>query len=129
MDANPNSRTLMIIEDHAATRRALGTFFGRRGWEVRSATAVAEALHLLGRGPEPDGMILDLILPDGDGLDVLRQVRDTGLGTRVAVCTGASDPMLLMRARALKPDLLLIKPVDPDVLCNCCEGWARPTDR
>src|SRR5436190_12653951 len=122
MDAKPNSRTLMIIEDHAATRCTLGTIFGRRGWEVRPATTVAEALDLLGRGPEPDGMILDLILPDGDGLDVLRRVRDAGLLTHVAVCTGASDPVLIIRARALKPDLLLIKPVAPDVLCNLCAG-------
>jgi DNA-binding response OmpR family regulator len=126
MDANPTPRTLMIIEDHAATRRALGTTFVRRGWKVRSAAAVAEALHLLGRGPEPDGLILDLILPDGDGLDVLRWVRDAGLRTHIAVYTGATDPMLLVRARALRPDLLLIKPVDADVLCNLCAGWARP---
>jgi CheY-like chemotaxis protein len=125
MNANQNPR-LLIVEDHAATRLALGKVFLHRGWTVRSATAVAEALDLLGRGPEPDGLILDLILPDGDGLDVLRRVRDAGLRAHVAVCTGASDPMLLMRARALKPDLLLIKPIAPDVLCNLCDGWARP---
>jgi hypothetical protein len=34
--------------------------------------------------------------------------------------------MLLIRARSLKPDLLLIKPVAPDALCNLCDGWSRP---
>jgi DNA-binding response OmpR family regulator len=70
-------------------------------------------------------MILDLILPDGDGLEVLRRVRDAELWTHVADCTRASDPMLRMRARALKPDLLLIKPVAPDVLSNLCAARAR----
>jgi DNA-binding response OmpR family regulator len=119
------SNRMMIVEDDPATRRAFGAAFSRSGWVVRTAATVAEALDLLGRGPEPDGMILDLILPDGDGLDVLRRVRDAGLRARVAVCTGTSDPMLLMRARALKPDLLLIKPVAPDVLSNLCAARGR----
>src|SRR3954468_2006287 len=108
MNANPHP-LLLILEDHAATRLALGRVFVHRGWTVRSAAGVAEALDLLGGGPAPDALILDLMLPDGDGLDVLRRVRGAGLRTQVAVCTGTSDPMLLMRARALEPDLLLIK--------------------
>lgn len=124
MDANQNPR-LLIIEDHDATRLALGKVFVRRGWTVRSGSAVAEALDLLDSGPEPDALILDLMLPDGDGLDVLRQVRGAGLRTHVAICTGTSDPMLLIRARALSPDILLIKPIAADVLCNLCDGWTR----
>jgi DNA-binding response OmpR family regulator len=129
MDSDETRPFMMIVEDDPGTRRSLGALFARRGWKVRSAATVAEAADLLHRGREPDVLILDLVLPDGSGAAILDRIRDAGLGTRVVVYTGGGDPTQLMRARKLGPDLLLIKPFDPDVLCNYCEGWARPTGR
>lgn len=45
---------------------------------MRSAAGVAEVLALLSGGPAPNGLILDLMLPDGDGEEVLRRVPDVG---------------------------------------------------
>jgi two-component system response regulator BasR len=102
----------MVVGDNPA-RQAPGTVFSRRGWTVRSAASVAEAEDLLDRDPEPAALILDLTLPDGSGEAVLRRARAAGLATHVAVCTGSTDPGLIMRVRALRPDLLLIKPSAP----------------
>jgi two-component system, OmpR family, response regulator len=114
-------RLLMIVEDHLSTRRTLGGMFSRRGWEVCLAPTIAEALSLLDHGLEPDCLVLDLMLPDGDGEQVLRRVRALGLKTRVAVCTATSEPTRLGALRGWEPDALLIKPIDADVLCNLCE--------
>jgi DNA-binding NtrC family response regulator len=116
-------RLTMIVEDDAATRRGLGILFARRGWDVRSAASVAGALSLLGHGPEPVFLLLDLGLPDGGGEAVLEAVKAAGLGTHVLVYTGTADPLRLMRLRELGPELTLFKPLDPDVICRLCEGW------
>lgn len=74
------------------------------------AATVAEALCKL--NPAPDAIVLDLMLPDGDGLIVLQQVRRQHLPSRVAVTTGTSDELRLEAAEALHPDLVLRKPID-----------------
>ena len=78
----------MIVEDDAATLRALGSAFSRKGWDVCTAATVAEALALLERSPAPDFLILDLMLPDGGGEVILRRVKQAGLASHVIICTG-----------------------------------------
>ena len=101
---------LLVVEDDRTTLIALRGLFTRLGWDVRTASTVAEAL---GHVPlRPDGLILDLMLPDGDGLDVLREVREASPRTRVVVTTGLADGDWLDRARRLVPDSVMRKPVD-----------------
>jgi two-component system response regulator QseB len=58
------------------------------------------------------GVVLDLMLPDGDGADVLRKIREEGFKTRVCVTTGVSTPGWLSRVSALGADCILQKPID-----------------
>jgi DNA-binding response OmpR family regulator len=104
----------LLVEDDPATGRALGRILGRKGCDVRLAPTLSDARSLLGEGP--DGIVLDLMLPDGDGADLLRQVRSQGPATRVVVTTGASDPSRLRAVSRLRPDALLTKPIDLDEL-------------
>lgn len=91
-------------------REVWQTIFTSRGWEVSLAATAAEGLALL--DPPPDYLILDLCLPDQGGEAVLRQVRDAGLRTRVAVTTAVQDPGLMTLVQSLRPDALFAKPVD-----------------
>jgi CheY-like chemotaxis protein len=113
-------KLLMIVEDDPASRRSLASIFSRRGWAICSAATVAEASAFLEHGLVPDCMVLDLQMPDGDGVDVLRRVRTAGLATRVAVCTGTSDEARLQNVRALGPEGVLFKPVPLDELEKVC---------
>lgn len=61
---------------------------------------------------EPDVVVLDLMLPDGDGIDILSRVRAENMATRVVVTTGSSDPDRLEAILALEPDLFLTKPIN-----------------
>jgi len=67
---------------------------------------------------EPDCLILDLMLPDGNGASVLKHVRESGLPIRVAVATGTSDPAMLAEVAALRPDVLYRKPLDAMALAQ-----------
>ncbi len=62
--------SLLIAEDEAVLARNLVKAFSSRGFEVRHAGGVAEALRLGGESP-PDVALVDLRLPDGSGLDIL----------------------------------------------------------
>ena len=113
-------RLLLIVEDHDLSRRALAKLLERLGWEVRAAASIAEGLELLDQ--EPDCLVLDLMLPDGDGESVLRAVRERHLRTRVVVATGTGDEGRLDAVRGLRPDAILRKPLKVDELCVACES-------
>ena len=100
---------LLVVEDDNFTRRVWEIIFGRRGWDVVVAETLAEGLRLL--EPAPDYLILDLLLPDGEGDAILRKVRELGLETRVAVTTTIDDDWELDLVRSLCPELVLQKPM------------------
>jgi CheY-like chemotaxis protein len=57
------------------------------------------------------------MLPDGDGADLLEQIRDEGLPIRVAVTTGSADARRLRAVADLRPEAILTKPIHlPDLL-------------
>jgi DNA-binding NtrC family response regulator len=110
-----SDRRLLIVEDHDDTRRVLARFFRLMGYEVVAAATVAEAIEAL--DSIPDGVILDLRLPDGPGETVLKKIRDDALPTQVIVCTGLYDLGRLSSVRnVLEPHAFLLKPVDVDKL-------------
>jgi CheY-like chemotaxis protein len=69
-----NGYRVLIVEDDAASCDALLRIMDHRGWVVTVAQTVAEAMVSL--DPPPHCILLDLMLPDGGGEDVLRKVRD-----------------------------------------------------
>jgi two-component system KDP operon response regulator KdpE len=65
---------VLVVDDEAQIVRALRTSLQGAGYEVDVATTAAEALARAAAHP-PTGVILDLILPDGSGIDVCRELR------------------------------------------------------
>jgi len=100
---------VLVVEDHPASRTALVRLLQYMGFEASSCASVAEALQLLHELPRI--VILDLMLPDGNGTDILRRIREEHMQVVAAVLSGAGDEML-MEATRLKPDALFGKPVD-----------------
>jgi two-component system OmpR family response regulator len=112
-------RRVLIVEDHPPTRGTLKRIFARNGWEASTAATVAEGLEAL--DPPPDCVVLDLKLPDGDGEAILRKIRAVGLPTRVVVVTaGVSDPDRWAEVARLRPEAVLQKPIEAEVLCRLC---------
>jgi DNA-binding response OmpR family regulator len=93
---------LLVVEDDAATQDALREIYTRQGWHVSVAGTEVQALACLDSEPEPCCLVLDLMLPDGDGSAVLKKVRAKGLRTRVAVCSGTVDLALTRAVSLLK---------------------------
>jgi CheY-like chemotaxis protein len=119
----PAKPRVLLIEDDWRTHSALRKILGRLGWEVHSAMTVTGGLALLEL--RPDAVILDLMLPDGDGVAVLRKLRADQPGAKVAVTTGVEDFARLEEIRGLRPDALLRKPLELGDLLHVL-GIARP---
>jgi ActR/RegA family two-component response regulator len=101
----------LVVEDDEDAREGLCRLLRRLGCATDGAGSVREAIAKLRTAP-PDVMILDLILQDGSGLAVLRQVCDRELPVDVAVLTGMADGDLVADAILLHPDALFTKPAD-----------------
>ncbi len=78
---------LLVVEDDAALMEVLCDQLTASGHSVVSARTIADGLAELGRG-EFDVALLDLMLPDGSGIEILRRIADEELSTEAIVLTG-----------------------------------------
>ncbi len=85
-----NQPLLLLVEDEPSIQRGLQEQLAREGYRVEVAGTVARALQALAR--RPDLIVLDRRLPDGDGLDVLRDLRARGDRTAVIVLSARGQP-------------------------------------
>jgi DNA-binding response OmpR family regulator len=67
-------RTVLLVEDEDSIVEPLREALGREGFETSVAGTAAEALELA-RTLDPDVVLLDVMLPDGSGFDVCRELR------------------------------------------------------
>lgn len=104
-------RTVLVVEDDEPVQRLIARALEREGFEVY-AVADAAAARDAARGHEFDLMILDLRLPDADGLDVLTQLREHGeVPTIIVSGRGAEgDRVLGLTSGA---DDYVVKPFSP----------------
>ena len=112
----------LIVEDDVTNRTALARLLRMMGHEVETAATVLEGLAKLDW--RPGYVILDLMLPDGCGVAVLKQIREAGLPIKVAVSSATYDPELMAQVAGLSPDLLLPKPVAVPLLVEWLEQAA-----
>lgn len=80
--------TVLLIEDDPAISEPLARAFGREGYDVRSHGTASGGLSEV---EEADLVVLDLGLPDMDGLDVAREIRSRGLDTPILILTARTD--------------------------------------
>jgi DNA-binding response OmpR family regulator len=96
VDMETGPATILVIEDHRATRTFLADNLAADGYELLEAETAAEARHLM-ETKFPDLAIVDLGLPDQDGLELLRDVRETD---RIAGRLDPDLPLLVLTGRA-----------------------------
>jgi DNA-binding response OmpR family regulator len=101
---------ILVVEDDRASRMAMLALLRMSGFEALPAASVAEGMGLLAQNPSC--IILDLMLPDGNGAEILAYVRDRRLPMRIVVTTGAIEWRKMLNISPTPPDLVLQKPVD-----------------
>ena len=96
----PDRPSVLIVEDHCATRRFLADNLSIDGFEPLEATSAAEAVCRIAAA-RPEAVILDLGLPDRDGLELLSEIRGSVGGGGP---TDAQLPMLVLSGRGSELD-------------------------
>ncbi|MFO7894124.1 MAG: sigma-54 dependent transcriptional regulator [Longimicrobiales bacterium] len=114
-------KTVLLIDDDGGILTVLSRFFEKRDWSVlRAATGERGLQHYAAE--RPDLVLLDLDLPDMNGLPVLRRLRDRDDDARVIMLTGHGDIETAVEAMRLGADNFLTKPFELDHLAAVIEG-------
>ena len=114
---------VLIVDDSAAVTGALRVLFEETGHDVAVATSIREAVDAATARPV-DVMLLDLTLPDGDGLRALAELRAAGREPRVtAALTGHAEPEIAARCTTAGCRAVLVKPVPIGELLARVREW------
>ncbi len=107
--------TVLVVDDEPVIRRALVERLEEEGFHAVGAGSLAHARTALANEPV-DAMLLDLKLKDGDGLDLLEEVRRTRAELPVIVVSAFGDSARAIRAMKLGAFEYVTKPFDTDAL-------------
>jgi DNA-binding response OmpR family regulator len=102
-------RKLLLVEDDPAIGKALQITLGLEGYNVSLACTAAAAHEALGRN-KFDIFVLDITLPDGNGLDLCRKVREENPGVPIVMVTGTLDEATQEKARQAGANDYVSKP-------------------
>jgi two-component system, OmpR family, response regulator len=106
------AQRILVIEDEPGARDALGSLLQEEGYSVRTAGSGRAGLACV-REFRPDTVVCDVLLPDIDGLQVLRQARSLAReGIVFIIVTAGGSPEEVERALRQEADLFIEKPID-----------------
>jgi two-component system, response regulator RegA len=111
--ANPEEKTLLIVDDDRPFRERLARAMQARGFEVLMAETVREGISIA-KERSPAYAVVDLKLDDGNGLDVVEMLHEVRPNTRVVVLTGFGNIATAVAAVKFGAIDYLPKPADAD---------------
>lgn len=104
---------LLIVEDDEPLRARLARAFETRGFDVRQAGDIAEA-EAAAAAESPEFVVLDLRMPQGNGLDLIPRLLATDPATKIVVLTGYGSVATAIEAVRRGAVHYLTKPADAD---------------
>ena len=110
---------VVLVDDHALCRNGLGDLLRQRGgMEVVAALSDQEQLAAVLREHKPDLLVLDLRMPAGDGLSLLRRIRAEGIDTPTLILTMSDSEVDLSAALRAGVRGYLLKDMEPEDVVN-----------
>jgi DNA-binding NtrC family response regulator len=124
---NPSS--ILVVDDEPSMLRYLRMLLEVDSYEVEAVSSGLAAMERVQRNPAPDVVLLDLLMPQMDGMQTLEQLRQIRPGLKVIMLTCVTDPRKAVQAIRLGAHDYLTKPfhkAELDAVLRSCLG-AQPT--
>ena len=110
MNTEGKKQRVLVVDDHSRVLRFIEIDLKLRGFEVITTTSGSEALELV-KSAKPDIMLLDIIMPEMDGFEVLKKLRAF---TQLPVIAFSASPGNYRDAMRLGANDFMPKPFQPD---------------
>ena len=115
---------ILVIDDEPIIGELLRDSLGICGYNITTTASSREGVALIGE-KSYDLVFLDLVMPELDGSEVFRRIREIDGGTRVAIITSYSDSELMMKAMEYGPFMVIKKPFSVVELIEAVRCFSR----
>ena len=118
---------VLVADDSRFQVQLLKTALEQKGFEVVVAMDAAQT-GILALRQAPDAIVLDVNMPGGSGIEVLKRLKRSTKTQRipVVIVSGNQDAEVRQRAKELGVAVCFVKPVDTDQLCDTLRGLLQP---
>lgn len=112
-------KRILLVDDDAAVRDSIAMVLEGAGFQVDQADQGATGMRSL-RAHEPDLVITDILMPQKEGIETIREIRALLPKTPIVAISGSAEPRAdyLKMAQTFGASAVLAKPFDPMVLLN-----------
>jgi DNA-binding NtrC family response regulator len=115
---------VLVVDDEPIVLKSCRLVIEAEGWEMISASSVAEALSIL-ESIAPELLLVDVKMPVHDGMYLMRMVRKKRPGIPIIVMSGYATGETIKEAEGLGAAIFLPKPFTPDELADTLRSVAR----
>jgi len=105
--------TILVVDDAAFMRMRMSKILTEAGYDVLQAENGAEAVETY-RAKTPDAVLMDITMPEMDGLTALREIRAIDPNARVAMVTALGQQQIVLEAVKSGAKDFLVKPCEGD---------------
>lgn len=121
------SGNVLVVDDDAVLQTYLHDVLGSHGYEVSCLDSGHQVLDRLESMRRPSVVLLDLLMPKSDGMEVLGSIRGSGNDVPVIVMSGVGQTRSVVKAIRMGASDYLVKPVDEDELAeSICAAMGSP---
>lgn len=117
---------VLVVDDEPIVLQSCRRVLEAEGWEMISASSVAEALLIL-ESITPELLLVDVKMPVHDGMYLMRKVREKRPGIPIIVMSGYATSETIKEAEGLGAAIFLPKPFTPDELAGTLRSVAKST--
>jgi two-component system chemotaxis response regulator CheY len=115
-------QTVMIVDDSLFIRKILRGILAEKGFSIAAEAASGiEAMKNL-HSSHPDIILLDIILPDSNGLDLLESIIAACPDSKIVVCSSLGEPQVIQKALDLGAKAFIQKPFTPEKVAEVLAG-------
>ena len=116
--------TIVVIDDEPEICRLVASLLTERGYLVSTADTAAAGLELVKRC-RPDMVLMDYMLPDQDGVTLLKELKSLSPDCSVIICTGGGSEEVAVKLMKAGASEYLLKPFSPRIFADRVDGVSR----